>query len=330
MEKRGDGGLTARQFIIILISLLGFVLVLALLVQLYFLNDISDYEICHTSVISRATTPQAGSQYVPLKCSTKKYCLTSDKDCNQFIGESKVTKLNIKENSPASTTKIEETITNAMYDCWSMMGEGKLDLFNGGVKKYTNWESQKVTCLICSRIAINVKDERVISNVNVNDYMKNTPVPGKSFTYLNAFTDRGTNSYAKATTKPEDISKTLSTKSISEYAVVFSQIKPEDYGSAFAKLLNFGATVAGGTFMTPGIKTLASTPTGLTIAVVGGAGVTLYAMSNVYEGKVASAGFCGNFTSTDDARQNGCSTVQILPYDVNTLNAICPQLEGSP
>ncbi len=330
MEKRGDGGLTARQFIIILISLLGFVLVLALLVQLYFLNDISDYEICHTSVISRATTPQAESQYVPLKCNTKKICLTSDKDCNQFTGESKVTKLKIEEGSPASTTKIEETMANAMYDCWSMMGEGKLDLFNGGVRKYTNWDSQKVTCLICSRIAINVKDEKVIKDVNINDYMKNTPIPGKSFTYLNVFTDRGTNSYAKATVKPEDVSKTLPQTSINEYTVVFSQIKPEGYDSALTKLLSFGATVAGGTFMTPGIRTIVSSPAGLAIALAGGAGVTLYAMSNVYEGKVASAGFCGEFTSTDNAEQNGCSTVQILPYDVNTLNSICPQLEGSP
>src|SRR3989344_7846855 len=114
MEKRGDGGLTARQFIIILISLLGFVLVLALLVQLYFLNDISDYEICHTSVISRATTPQAESQYVPLKCNTKKICLTSDKDCVQFIGESKVTKLSIEEKRHASTTKIKKTKTKTI------------------------------------------------------------------------------------------------------------------------------------------------------------------------------------------------------------------------
>ena len=331
MEKKGDGGMTARQIAIILLSLAGFVLVLMLVVQLFFLNELSDYELCHTSVIARAQTPQAESQYIPLKCKTKKTCITSDENCNQFIAEDKVTKVKIQENDPVSVRKIEETLANGMYDCWSMMGEGKLDLFNGGVRKYTNWESQRVTCLICSRVAINVEDAAIMSQIDINEYLKNNPAPGTSTSYLSAFTDRGTNSYARATIAPkqEDIGGTFTKESLNEYAIVFTQIKPEDYSTAFGKLAGFGASVAGATFMTPGIKALASTPLGVTIAVAGGAGVTLYAMSNVYDGKVASAGFCGDFTSTDDAEQRGCSTVQILPYEVNTINSICTQLEGS-
>ena len=166
--------------------------------------------------------------------------------------------------------------------------------------------------------------------------MKQTQVPGSSLTYLQTFTDRSVNSYTTVTEEiesawderlknPESNDVTFQTRT-NELAVVFSQIKPANYETSLKTILGFGATAAGATFTIPFI------PKGPTLALVGLAttGVSIYSISNIYQGKIAAAGYCGALTSNNANTREGCSAVQIVPYEPFAINKICKQIEGSP
>src|SRR3989344_8365552 len=87
MDKRGDS-LVSREFIIMLFAIAGFIIVLFFVLGFTDLIQ-TEQEICKTSVIYRATAPEAANAYIPLKCTTKKVCLTGDDECLQFTGEKK-------------------------------------------------------------------------------------------------------------------------------------------------------------------------------------------------------------------------------------------------
>jgi len=206
-----------------------------------------------------------------------------------------------------------------------MMGEGKLSLFNGA-EQSIGWEPSKLTCVICSRIAINTNEE-TLDKVDVNEYMKsNSKFKDLVSSPYHSIPENFESTQQSSTNKVE-----FSTKSSSEYAVVFSQIAPKDLDSVLSNLGTAGVAISGATFATPiiGKAFLATTP-GLVVMGITAAGVTAYSMANVHHGQVASAGYCGPFTSRSADAEKGCSTIQIVPYEVKTVNAICEQIDGSP
>ena len=321
-------GMTASTVIGLILA----VSALAILVVVYFtvygnFNNYTKDEICHQSIITRATVP-AGASYVPLKCATKKICLTTDKDCSEFATEKKPTKIKISDDK--TKTEVEAEIVNAMYDCWKMTGEGKLSLFSSAAKE-TGLDPDKVTCIICSRIAFNVSNE-ILNQIDINTYMKNTQVPKSSLTYLQTFTDRSVNSYAPindsilkkwADSKSTDITFQKDTK---ELAIVFSQIKTKKPGDVLSTIAGLGATAAGTAFAIPFI------PKGYALATVGlaTAGVGVYSYINVKQGQSAAIGYCGPMSSNSEKAREGCSMIQIVPYEPSAINKICQKIEGSP
>src|SRR5437870_2209441 len=76
MNKKGE--MTTTQIITFIILIVGFAIIIFVLWQIGFSGRI-DRDTCHTSVVFRATLPSIGGaqEYVPLKCQTQKYCITS-------------------------------------------------------------------------------------------------------------------------------------------------------------------------------------------------------------------------------------------------------------
>jgi hypothetical protein len=354
-DKRGilnrKGEMTSTQLILLILTIAGFVIVL-LFIMAFKSGSYTEDEICKLSVLTRATSPQALNTYVPLKCTTKKVCLSDGSGkCESALAGENAEVIKLPSGEANAAKKIEEISANAMYDCWNMMGQGKLDLFNGGIGIATGADSQKaVSCVICSRIAFNASDN-IINNVSIDSYLRKNKVPSSSLTYLQTFTDAGVSSYAAVDsdvmTKIRDnkVGETFTfgdvndaNQKVGQLAVVFAQIKPGSYTGNLEKLANTGIAVTAASFLmapttTTSIATKAiGTVPGLVLTGIGVGGVALYSMSNVYAGKVAAAGYCGQFNSGNPENKDkvGCSGVQIVPYDVKAINNICQSIEGSP
>ena len=161
------GALTAKQLVTLIILVISFVVVLLLWSLLNF-NPVIDKEICHQSVIFRGSfnTPfLQASEVVPLKCQTEKICLTNKEDCQQFPPPKRgsgVTKIKISKDSSDAREEILETIANAMFDCNSMLGEGKI-LF---MPRSTYDENY---CLICSRFVFEEETLKKLNEAGFND-----------------------------------------------------------------------------------------------------------------------------------------------------------------
>jgi hypothetical protein len=232
MDKKGE--LTSSEIITLVIVVLS-ALVLLFFLWLWFYGFTEQTDICKLSVLTRATTPDVLQRTLPLKCKSTKICLTDDgssKCDEQFLGEEGVDVITLKGTSPQKRTQIEEVSANAMYDCWNMMGQGKLDLFGEAATPF-GLIQVKSSCVICSRVAIdksvvyadyknkiptNYKnilyasdggvvtldaDKNPIPLVDINTYMRTHQVPGSSLTYLQTFTDKGVSSFSKVETSQE-------------------------------------------------------------------------------------------------------------------------------
>ena len=342
MNRKGE--LTAAQIIMVVIAILGFVIVLAAL-YLVNLGGYSDEDICKLSVLTRATAPGGAQAAIPLKCRTQKICLTESffGGCKeQFPEKENVEYVRLSGSVENKRRIIEETSANAMYDCWNMMGQGKLDLF-GSASVSFGAESVTSSCVVCSRVAIDngvskdvlfiAGDSDMGSAINLREYMKNNQIPGQSLTYLQAFTDRGVSSYAKtdeSALKSEE--KGISTTSMvnNEMAFVFMQIKPTTVGNVLTNQLYAGGTIAGAVLLSPAGKIVSFIGTGFVLigtVVVGTATGTVGAI-NALEGQKVAGAYCGEFSSSKETKNAGCSIVQGISYRFDAISQLCGKIEG--
>ncbi len=352
MERRGD--LTSTQIIMLIIAVVGFGIVLLALFLVDF-GGYSEKDICKLSVLTRATSPDITQAAFPLKCKSEKICIT-DKvfgGCeDQFAGEQDVVRMRV---SGDKKTEIEKITANAMFDCWSMMGEGKLDIFTKATESL-GWSKTQPTCVICSRIAVDKDIQGVDLNaIDVNSYMKTHQVPGSSLTYLQTFTDRGVSSYANVggqlsaseynklgqvkldSTYEQKVEAAAQQTQASqlvvnrELAIVFMQMKPPSVDTVLNNLAAAGVTLGAATFMSP-VGKFASrvvfTPVGAAIAIGTAAAVGGYGAYNAHQGQLAAATYCGAFSSNSDKTKSGCSMVQGLNYNFKEINAVCANIEG--
>jgi len=119
--------------------------ILALAVLLYFLlfkinpQSLTNKEICHDSVVLRATTKNViGS----LNCKTDYVCISGGGKCRGV--EPTIT---VKVN-PNSKEEIMSAIASEMKDCWWMFGEAKLNFLN----LIETQILKRTTCAVCSVI----------------------------------------------------------------------------------------------------------------------------------------------------------------------------------
>jgi len=350
MSRRGD--VEIQYIVSLVIAIVGFMVVLLLLLSLNFENS-SDDQVCRLSILSRATLPSSGQGLVPLKCTTKKICITygSSGKCDQFAGEKGITYVRLSKSKDIDSKAeiIERQTAEAMYNCWTMMGEGRLDLFEKpisvnpleNIEEFLKLSRKQSSCVICSRVALakDVLGQRdLLEKVDVNDYLFNQGPENSEYTYSQLFTD----SQIKAPPKEfkDEFGKTENNKAgTDQLGIVFMQIKTsEDWIQAGES----GAIVTGA-FLVGSTVSLGATGTVLKIAlkhplialvsavvVVGGtAGLRAFGAAKDQE---LSAGYCGRFnTASEDKNVQGCSVVTPIDYNnVAAVNQLCGVIEGNP
>lgn len=333
----------------IILTLVGFGILLFFLFYAFSGTDsFSSRESCKLSVLTRATIPNAAQSQIPLKCTTEKICLSADGGkgaCYQFAGQQNIRAVKLRGTIDEQARVIEEESANALYDCWSMMGQGKLDLFGKGfTDSYSLGQSR---CVVCSRVAL-AKDvpADVLAQVNINRYLRENKVPGTGLTYLQTFSggsgeqtftgvDFGAyQAQVNALDKlsPEERAKLLEQPQTDQLAFVFAQRKsPNGFGDGFLSgTADASYVVIGATALVPGATSALFSPQGIfgTIAFAGGLG-TWKGVASWWDQSI-SAGYCGKFSSAveDESNRKGCSLVRAVPYSADTINSICQVIEG--
>tara|TARA_Y100000034_G_scaffold127401_1_gene180138 strand:+ start:188 stop:1201 length:1014 start_codon:yes stop_codon:yes gene_type:complete len=329
MNKRGE--LTSAQIIKMLILLGGFIIVALFMWGIYEMQEeATGKELCKLSIIERATIPFIGKQIIPsLKCTTEKICITSKRKgaCKQFAGEENIRAVKIDLNDVEEARNIiERESANAMFDCWRMTGEGKLDIFDS---RDTRFNLAEPKCLVCYRLAIaeDVSQE-ILKDVDLTKYLAEENVPGSSLTYLQTFTNEGVRSYAGGN---EKVDKDNLPVQSNQLAFVFMQIKTEeDAGDVFADtaMIGAGIIVGGGALTGPGrwiAKTAfrASALWTAAIGLVAIGGTATFAAVQTSRSQDVSAAYCGSFETNSENARLGCSVVKRVDWDVNIINQLC-------
>ncbi|PIN93000.1 hypothetical protein COU54_04580 [Candidatus Pacearchaeota archaeon CG10_big_fil_rev_8_21_14_0_10_31_24] len=337
-----------ESLVYIILGLAGFFIIGVLIFNFYNSDaGTGNSDVCHLSVITRATSPEATQNYVPLKCQTQKVCINDGTGkCDYSFAGEKISEVKVDSKDQDEVAReIERVSAEAMYDCWNMMGEGRLDL-QESLSKKGGFESAKSMCVICNRIALDLdkdKESGVLSKVNLESYLKGHQIPGSEKTYLQAFTDESINSYQHVDlTALKDDLKYNENEAISlvssnhESAVVFMQIKTASVDEVLENLGKAGLTIVGGTLVS--VPTLALSGAKYVMFSAVGAGATLagagtvagFAWYNVEKGQSLAIQHCGDLTSSDGQARKGCSVVQVVPYDAKELNKICGVIESAP
>lgn len=353
MFKRGE--LTSAQIITLILSIGALVVLLGFAYLFFSGNDtLIDREACHLSVITRATAPSAAQSGVPLECRTSKICLSisGKKDsCNQFIGEEGVSYVKLPNNEEDAARVIMENSANAMFDCWSMTGQGKLDIFG---KAFQSLGETKSSCIICSRVALSdeilEKFPGIRENIDFNRYLERNNPPGLSRTYLDIFTgESGTSTYstveenvfeseldklAKARDTSPEVKEALGDLPTvsNQIAFIFAQRKTKlgFWDGALSGATLGSSAIVGIAVTVPGAKSVIASGGGALASLLFVGGTSGFAAVNSWQNQMASAAYCGTLASSLDNPEQGCSLVRGVDYDVKKINQICDIIEGMP
>jgi len=338
LNKRGGDMLTPAQLVTLILAVLGMVIAFFILFALNLKGDADD-KACSLSVLSRAgigsasIVPTGAQSLVPLKCTTKKICITNVNggSCAEFAGDKDVKTFIINPvEIQKSANEIEKINAEALYNCWKLMGEGKADIFPGtepGSFSSIIWEriaDIKPTCFICSRISMseslkaNKNYQTILDKVNVEGYLETRIPEGGKLTYLQLLTDEKLNAY------PSNFIKTKSVPSDS--ALIFSQIvTAESPGDAFFGGANSVAWTG------VGVAALSKKVVGIWYQVGAAIVYGAFAAATQYQNQGLSAAICGPLSSNKEQARQGCSIIGRYDYkDINTINSQCFRIEGNP
>ncbi|MDD5191841.1 MAG: hypothetical protein PHH54_04165 [Candidatus Nanoarchaeia archaeon] len=171
ITKRAE--LTSNQLITIIILIISFAIILAFFFILN-LHSTIDKETCRNSVITRGALPM-GKDAVQLKCKTQDVCLSMGGDCN--VQRKDMVTVKVSDES-----ELTKEMVNLLWDCWWMMGEGKVDYMSSGMG------FDETYCSICNKIyfdsKIKEKYKDGITYSLIYRYMQSTKIPDKDETYL--------------------------------------------------------------------------------------------------------------------------------------------------
>ncbi len=219
------------------------------------------------------------------------------------------------------TNLIKKDLANAMYDCWDMLGRGKINFLDtGGGFGLT---TAKSSCLICSTIKFSGTIKKSPKTISIGSYLKETKIPQKKITYLEYFTDQeGVDIPSGFQISP--------IKTDQDYAVVFFRFESQDAWNLLAKDVGtvagtffLGSKVPGGKAVGGAIGTIMKTPIGAIVTLVSLLGVIGYQTYNAETDQIFAAGYC-------DGNEAGCSQVILTAYNAETLGELCGSLESLP
>jgi hypothetical protein len=356
-NKRGDISLNFLAGLIV--SIVGFAILLFVYFQLISGGAI-DRQVCHTSVIIRATIP-LGEKFVPLKCPTEKICITGKTfgkgSCEEFENEKAVVTMRVGDNRD-SLTKIEKIYAQEVLSCWKAMGEGKVSYSSQAVAKNFGVGSVYSSCVICSRIAIDEEsfDNVDFGNMDVYSYMRQRVVPDSEDTYLEQITNKNPNNIGVSLDAFEDFKVTDSKggeiiikddKGVKikiepieleeeikddnenfpdETAVLVMQITAPEHGTSLKNAV--GATAVGTTVVSRGKIWALASKHPLVTAVTG---VVLlgYQQGSVTYNRAVTASHCDDISIGSEAR-SGCTVVRTTNYEVSDILQYCDVIESIP
>jgi len=335
--KRGT--IVQTTLISILIVLMSAAIIFFFLKALPYKEQV-DIEACHNSVILRDNAILRGEgplPEIPLNCKTQEIEIaTTNKDT------------------------IQREIANQMYNCWWMLGEGKMNFFSESSWKEFGLGNVKSSCVICSNIMFDEKLKEKNLRLDMASYIEQTRIPTKNMTYLEYFTDE------KDAVLPTDVEAPEITTD-KDYVILFMSMEGDELWEPIAKDLGVVASsIVGSTFLigpkatgsllksagglmktgfTIGAKTQElvlvkgyqgwlTTPTagskvgGLTVKLgwVGVlAGAALVATQTIWtaNNQAIVAQHC-------DGSKKGCSQVMLIPMNAANLSGVCNNIESIP
>ncbi|MEK6890583.1 MAG: hypothetical protein AABX03_00430, partial [Nanoarchaeota archaeon] len=356
MVKKGD--ISISVIIGLVIAIIGFTILLLVYSQLNWSGSI-DSETCHQSAIYRGTLPSLAKNYVPLKCQTKKICITTKifgrGNCEEFKNDQGIEFVRVGDGEKG-LRQIEKTYSDEILDCWSMMGEGKINLFSNVLAQRYGATVVYPSCVVCSRIAIDKSsfENTDFKGLNVLRYMEANYVPGKQETYAQYLSGGLYNSAISLKTSQVGIPKIEEydengvglgnkdifdledlpvdpegTNNLKESAIVFMQvIGPPDQLQGATNVLN-DAGISLGTSVVLSPVTTAKAIKGVakggwftlaTLAIVGA-----YQQGSIFYNKAVTAGYCGD-VAIGDKSERSCSVVRTVNYDVSDIVRYCPNV----
>ncbi|MGB9708377.1 MAG: hypothetical protein ACPLXC_03595 [Candidatus Pacearchaeota archaeon] len=308
MDFLNKRGVTVQSVVIGMIVL---VIVAAILFFFYKslpYTETVNKEACRQSVLLRSQS-LAGLQPgqvlgIPLNCKTEEIKITT-----------------------ANEDVIKKEIANAMYDCWWMLGEGKLDFFTENV-----WQSYgipgagapRASCIICSTIRFDDNVKAKINSIDMTQYLIDTKIPTKNITYFDYFTEQADRSLAVDVKAPPIDPK-------QDYTIVFMGIRGRSYWEVLQNDLKFAIGAAGFSAMTAGPWT-----TGKVIGKVGAAAIKHPLVAVIAIGSIL--GTQGITTAIDNGIVNshcdgdwqGCYHLILSPLKASQLGTICQNIESIP
>jgi hypothetical protein len=329
-------------------------------------KDLENRDLCRISILSKATLPSVTAETLPLNCYTEKICITvkeglfsglvnSKSDCKQFAGEDNVRDVYVNINGnigDQQNTKdtIERLYADAMYNCWIMTGQGKLDVFRGTTDNTADkalstistligsdlnqvFKTIEPQCIVCSRLALSDKlieadkQYNILSSLDFKNYLATQKVmDGSGLTYLQKFTDESVSSFASS--ENSNIKDTSNTKNLfsNQIAVVFMQVKtegtPQEIGLDAA--LFSGTAIVGSIFSTPLGSVVPGGILGKFIASIAGAGFSYLAAEQVANGNQDVAlSSCKQYESDEKRAKIGCSLIKSVKWEASEVNKLC-------
>jgi len=350
MDKRGE--ISSTTLVTVFLLLIGFAILLFVILQIGWTGKV-DREVCHQSVIYRASLPEVGGvrEYVPLKCKTQKICVTSGffgGECEEYKNAESVWTVKVSKGDEGKT-QIERLIAQEIMDCWATMGEGKVAVFGDWLTQY-GVGTVKSSCVICSRIAFDKEGlEKAgidLDKINVMKYMYEHAVPDKDISYIDYLTANGGkmsiprddnieivdfDDYFNEKSNPEtdaiEISQPLGKGEINELGIMFMQISTPTKTEVFKRYIEGIVGGFGGSFvLAPSVTATAlkSPTTWIILAIIGA-----YEQVNTWGNQAITAGYCGDVSSGEDSIK-GCSVVRMIDYGKEDISKYCSLVESIP
>jgi len=353
MNRKGDM-LTPAQLVIIILSVLGLVIAIIVIVNLN-MTDEAGEKACTLSLLTRAgigsILPSPLQSATPLRCTTKKICITDSvkHECSQFKGEKDVKYeiVDIKKSSAEAARTIEQINVESMYNCWKLMGQGKMDIFpgTGSDSIFTGFLFQEIvsitpSCFICDRISISdglLKSEYVVNKVktpyypevvklmDVEKYAETHYPEGSKQTYVQVFTNDELRVYPSG----------LKDKKVwDNTGIVFMQIITKMGALDAIKMAGIKDVAALAAVPKPGAKVLPGVVAKVAAYIAIVAVLTHATVSAVVQvdNQRTSAVVCGDLTGNrEGGMRQGCSVAMRVNYDkVDEINKACGIIEGNP
>jgi hypothetical protein len=317
-KKKKKAELTSKYIITILLLVIGFGIVLLFYYGLGW-GSMVDREVCHESVILRATAPDTfigTKDYVPLKCNTRKVCITEDffgkGDCKEFAGE-KYEKARISGDKEEKEQKIKMFLAREIADCWTMMGEGKVQIFTRETGETSN-------CVICSRIAFDEKLKEEVGEIKgLEKYILTHKVPNKDVSYWEFLT---------RSSRIPSYSSESDVYSMDEKAIVFMEIGKGTLSGWITELAGTGTGCFLGAKVGAAIGSIvpgAGTVAGGLIGCIGGGSIGWYGGNELGKEIEDVSVLAGEFGEDDYSAGNF-----FIDYDVENLKELeCDRFRGT-